>query len=79
MNRYDGLSERAAFFLLVLVTLLLLTVGWHREISARYPLSDLPSVNLVVVREQVGRGNLSRSEARYYRMMHAGSDTAEIR
>ena len=62
-----------------MVILLVLAVGWHQEISARYPLADLPRVDPAVMEEQVRSGNVSRTEARYYRMMHAGSDTAEIR
>ncbi len=79
MNRYDVLPAPLSLFLLALVLLMILVVGWHQELAVRYPLSDLPTVNSVILQEQIRQGKVSRWEARYYRMMHAGSDTAEIR
>jgi hypothetical protein len=56
-----------------------LLVGWHLEITSRFPVSDLPMVDLVDVENQVRGKNLSRKEAVYYRKNHAGADSTEIR
>ncbi|UCG37947.1 MAG: hypothetical protein JSV00_07020 [bacterium] len=69
----------AAAVLLVLAVVLTLIAGWHREVVSRYAVSDLPYVNLDRIERQVRQGNVSRREAIYYRRIHAGADTAEIR
>lgn len=79
MNRSEVISGPAAMIVVALMAVLLLAVGWHQEIANRYPVSDLPMVKSRIIEDQVKKGNLSRTEARFYRMMHAGSDTAEIR
>ena len=65
--------------LLALTLALTLVAGWHREVVSRYPISDLPFVDMERLEEQVRQGNVGRTEALYYRKDHAGADTSEIR
>ncbi len=79
MKRSDTLSGPIGIILVTLVASMALLVGWHMEITSRYPVSDLPLVDLIDVENQVQEKNLSRKEAVYYRKTHAGADSTEIR
>jgi hypothetical protein len=79
MKRSDPLSRPIGIILVTLVASMALLVGWHVEITSRFPVSDLPMVDLVDVENQVRGKNLSRKEAVYYRKNHAGADSTEIR
>jgi hypothetical protein len=79
MKLSDTLSRPIGIILVILVASIALLVGWHQEITSRYPISDLPMVDLINVENQVRGNNLSRKEAVYYRKTHAGADTTEIR
>ncbi len=79
MKRSDTLSGPIGIILVTLVASMALLVGWHMEITSRYPVSDLPMVDLIDVENQVQEKNLSRKEAVYYRKTHAGADSTEIR
>lgn len=79
MKRSDTLPGPIGIILVTLVASMALLVGWHMEITSRYPISDLPMVDLIDVENQVREKNLSRKEAVYYRKTHAGADSTEIR
>lgn len=79
MKRSETLSRPLGIFLVALAASLTMVVGWHQEITSRYPVSDLPMVDLAAIEEQVQGKNLSRKEAVYYRKIHARSDSTEIR
>ena len=68
-----------AILLMTLTVVLILLSGWRREMAARYPVSDLPWVDMVRLGEQVRSGNVGKDEAIFYRKVHAGADTTEIR
>lgn len=65
--------------LLTLVLALALVSGWQREFARRYPLSNLPYVDMKKIEEQVRSKNLTRTEALFYRKVYAGSDTSQNR
>ena len=73
------LSSGWAVILLVITASLVLLSGWHREVVSRHPISDLPFVNEKRLEDQIESGNVSKTEAVYYRKKHAGADTTEIR
>jgi hypothetical protein len=79
MKRYRQLPPTAAVLLLGLTLLLVLLTGWHREMVSRYPVADLPFVDIKRLEQQIDQGNVGRTEALYYRKDYAGSDTTEIR
>ena len=79
MKRYRSLPTAAAVFLLGLTLLLTVLAGWQREMVSRYPVSDLPFVDMERIHQQVEQGNIGRTEALYYRKGYAGADTTEIR
>ena len=78
-KRTVELSPKWTFFLLMVTAVLVLLAGWHREMVSRYPISDLPFVDKHRLSEQVRSGNVGKTEAIYYRKIHAGADTTEIR
>ncbi|MDF1534919.1 MAG: hypothetical protein P1S46_00265 [bacterium] len=73
------LSGGWAVLLLIITVLMALAVGWHREIASRYPISDLPFVDLQRLSNQIESGNVGKTGALYYRKSDAGADTTEIR
>ena len=73
------LSPRWATFLLIGTVFLVLLSGWHREVVSRHPVSDLPFVDEKRLTDQIESGNVGKTEAIYYRKIHAGADTTEIR
>jgi hypothetical protein len=79
MKRSRQLSPVVSAFLLGLTLVLVLLSGWHREMVSRYPLADLPFVDMKRWQKQVEEGNVGRTEALFYRKDYAGADTAEIR
>ena len=79
MKRYSKVPPAWAALLFGLTFLLVILAGWHREIVSRYPVADLPFVDTDRLKEQVQRGNISKTEALYYRMDYAGADSTEIR
>ena len=79
MKQSETLPRSLGIFLAALAASLTLVVGWHLELTSRYPVSDLPMVNLADIEKQVQGKNLSRKEAVYYRKIYAGSDSTEIR
>jgi hypothetical protein len=79
MKRYRQLPPTAAVLLLGLTLLLVLLTGWHREMVSRYPVADLPFVDIKRLEQQIDQGNVGRTEALYYRKDYAGADTTEIR
>ncbi|MDF1525606.1 MAG: hypothetical protein RRA15_01305 [bacterium] len=79
MKRYRQLPPAVAALLLGLTLLLVLLTGWHREITSRYPIADLPFVDMKLLKQQIQHGNVGRTEAIYYRKDYAGADTTEIR
>ena len=46
---------------------------------SRYPVADLPFVDMNRLKQQIDQGNVGRNEALYYRKDYAGADTTEIR
>jgi hypothetical protein len=79
MKQYRQLTASGAAFLLGITLVLVLMMGWHREMAVRYPVADLPYVNMKSLQQQVEQGNVGRNEALYYRKDYAGADTTEIR
>lgn len=79
MKRYRQIPPAIAALLLVLTLLFVFLTGWHREITSRYPIADLPFVNMKLLKQQIEQGNVGRTEAIYYRKDYAGADTTEIR
>jgi hypothetical protein len=79
MKRYRQLPPVGAALLLGLTLLLVLLTGWHREMVSRYPVADLPFVDMKRLKQQIEQGNVGRTEAIYYRKDYAGADTTEIR
>jgi hypothetical protein len=79
MKRSSNLSGTWAAVLLAITVLMALTVGWHREIVSRYPVSDLPYINLHRLSRQLESGNVGKKGALFYRKIYAGADTTEIR
>lgn len=79
MRRYSQLPPAAAVLILVMTLILVMLAGWHREIVIRYPVADLPYVDMGRLKEQIDGGNVGRTEALYYRKDYAGADTTEIR
>jgi hypothetical protein len=79
MKRYRQLPPAIAALLLGLTLLLVFLTGWHREITSRYPIADLPFVDMKLLMQQIEEGNVGRTEAIYYRKDYAGADTTEIR
>ncbi len=79
MKRYRQLPPAIAALLLGLTLLFVFLTGWHREITSRYPIADLPFVDMKLLKQQIEQGNVGRTEAIYYRKDYAGADTTEIR
>ena len=79
MKRSRQLPPVGAALLLGLTLLLVLLTGWHREMVSRYPVADLPFVDMKRLKQQIEQGNVGRTEAIYYRKDYAGADTTEIR
>ncbi len=79
MKRSRQLSPVGAAFLLGLTLLIVLLSGWHREMVSRYPVADLPFVDMKRLEKQIEQGNVGRTEALYYRKDYAGADTTEVR
>ena len=79
MKRYRQLPPAIAALLLGLMLLFVFLTGWHREITSRYPIADLPFVDMKLLMQQIEEGNVGRTEAIYYRKDYAGADTTEIR
>jgi hypothetical protein len=79
MKRYRQLPPAIAALLLGLTLLFVFLTGWHREITSRYPIADLPFVDMKRLEQQIQDGNVTRSDALYYRKDYAGADTTEIR
>lgn len=79
MKRSKQMPTVAAVILLAVTVLLVLVVGWHREMVSRYPVADLPFVNMKRLEKQIEQGNVGRTEALYYRKDYAGADSTEIR
>ena len=79
MKRSNTLSLPIASLIVAIALLIVLISGWHLEITSRYPLSDLPTVDTKVIEKQIDEKNLSRSEALFYRKIYAGSDTSKTR
>ncbi len=79
MKQYRQLPPAGAALLLGLTLLLVLLTGWHREMVSRFPVADLPFVDMKRLEKQIKQGNVGRTEALYYRKDYAGADTPEIR
>lgn len=79
MKRSKQMPTVGAILLLAVTVLLVLAVGWHREMVSRYPVADLPFVNMNRLKKQIEQGNVGRTEALYYRKDYAGADSTEIR
>jgi len=79
MKRYRKLPPVAAALLLGLTLVLVILAGWHREMVSRYPVADMPYVDMDRLKMQIDEGNVGRTEALYYRKDYAGADTTEIR
>lgn len=79
MKRSKQMPTVGAVLLLAVTVLLVLAVGWHREMVSRYPVADLPFVNMNRLKKQIEQGNVGRTEALYYRKDYAGADSTEIR
>ena len=79
MKRFREVSPTVATVVLGLTLLLVILTGWHREMVSRYPVADLPFVDLTRLKQQIEQGNVGRTEAIYYRKDYAGADTTEIR
>lgn len=79
MKRSKQMPTVGAVLLLAVTVLLVLAVGWHREMVSRYPVADLPFVNMNRLKKQIELGNVGRTEALYYRKDYAGADSTEIR
>ena len=67
MKRFREVSPTVAAVVLGLTLLLVILTGWHREMASRYPVSDLPFVDMTRLKQQIERGNVGRTEAIYYR------------
>ena len=79
MKRFREVSPTVATVVLGITLLLVILTGWHREMVSRYPVADLPFVDMTRLKQQIERGNVGRTEAIYYRKGYAGADTTEIR
>ena len=79
MKRFKQMPARGAALILAITFVLVLLSGLHREMAARYPVADLPFVDLKRLERQIEEGNVGRTEALYYRKDYAGADTTEIR
>jgi hypothetical protein len=79
MKQYSKVTTAAAAVLLGLTFILVLLAGWHKEMTSRFPVADMPFVDMDRLDEQIDKGNVSRREAIYYRKDYAGADTTEIR
>lgn len=79
MKRYRKLPPAAAALLIGLTLVLIILTGWHREMVSRYPVADMPYVDMDRIKIQVEEGNVGRTEALFYRKNYAGADTTEIR
>jgi hypothetical protein len=79
MKRFREVSPTVATVVLGLTLLLVILTGWHREMVSRYPVADLPFVDMTRLKQQIEQGNVGRTEAIYYRKDYAGADTTEIR
>jgi hypothetical protein len=79
MKRYKQLPPAVAALVLGLTLLLMVLTGWHREMVSRYPIADLPFVDMKRLKQQIEKGNVGRTESLYYRKDYAGADTTEIR
>ena len=79
MKRYRKLPPAAAALLIGLTLVLIILTGWHREMVSRYPLADMPYVDMDRIKTQIEEGNIGRTEALFYRKNYAGADTTEIR
>ena len=79
MKRFREVSPTVATVVLGLTLLLVILTGWHREMVSRYPVADLPFVDMTRLKQQIEQGNVGRTEAVYYRKDYAGADTTEIR
>jgi len=79
MKRYRKLPPAAAALLIGLTLVLIILTGWHREMVSRYPVADMPYVDMDRIKIQIEEGNVGRTEALFYRKNYAGADTTEIR
>ena len=79
MKRYKKVPPAAAALLLGLTLVLVILAGWHREMVSRYPVADMPYVDMDRLKMQIDEGNVGRTEALYYRKNYARADTTEIR